>query len=92
MAGIPVSVVPAALAAAAKARGTVLDRMDACSPAPGGQIRSGAPHIRRMAIPADQIGLVIGSGGRTIKQLTADSGCSSMQARCSCGSRTTGLP
>ena len=74
VAGIPLSVIPEALKAATAARGVVLDRMATCSPPPRGSLAPQAPHIIRMTIPADNIGMVIGGGGRTIKQLQADTG------------------
>ena len=71
VAGIPLTVVPEALKAATAARGVVLDRMATCSPPPRGSLAAHAPHISRIMIPSESIGVVIG-GGRSDNQ--ADTG------------------
>jgi polyribonucleotide nucleotidyltransferase len=64
--GIPVSVLVEALAAARTARLEIIGVIEAAIPAPGGGFCPGAPEILTMKVKPDQIGLVIGGGGKTI--------------------------
>ena len=71
---IPVSVLREALEAAKKARLEILDVMEAEISSPRKEISPYAPKIVTLKIEPDQIGLIIGSGGKTIKAIKEDSG------------------
>lgn len=64
--GIPVSVLTEALEGARKARHQILDVIEKAIPAPRRTISPRAPEILTMKVKPEQIGLVIGSGGKTI--------------------------
>src|SRR3569832_2292205 len=64
--GIPVPILVEALAAAKKARLQILDVITAELAAPRASISPRAPEILTMKVRPDQIGLVIGGGGKTI--------------------------
>lgn len=64
--GIPVPILAEALEKARQARTQILDVIEAELPAPRPEISPRAPEIITLAIQPDQIGLVIGSGGKTI--------------------------
>lgn len=64
--GIPVPVLVEALEGAKKARLQILDVIEKEIAAPRPQISPRAPEILTMKVKPDQIGLVIGGGGKTI--------------------------
>ena len=64
--GIPLSVLVEALQGAKKAREHILDTIEAAIAAPRATISPRAPEIVTLRVKPDQIGLVIGSGGKTI--------------------------
>ncbi len=64
--GIPVDILVEALAAAKKARYHILDVIEAALAAPRPAISPRAPEILSLKVKPDQIGLVIGAGGKTI--------------------------
>ena len=64
--GIPVPVLVEALAGAKAARLEILDVIEKELPTPRAQISPRAPEILTMKVKPDQIGLVIGGGGKTI--------------------------
>lgn len=64
--GIPVAVLVEALAGAKQARMQILDVLEEEIAAPRAQISPRAPEILSMKVKPDQIGLVIGGGGKTI--------------------------
>jgi polyribonucleotide nucleotidyltransferase len=64
--GIPVSVLAEALEGAKKARYQILDIIEKEIPQPRAHISPRAPEILTMRVKPDQIGLVIGGGGKTI--------------------------
>ena len=64
--GIPVPVLVEALKGAKTARAQILDVIEKAIPAPRGTISPRAPEILSMKVKPDQIGLVIGGGGKTI--------------------------
>jgi len=66
LAGVPVPVLVEALAGAKAARLHILETITAALPAPRPKISSRAPEIIAMSVRPEQIGLVIGSGGKTI--------------------------
>lgn len=53
--------------------------MEACTPPPRRALAPHAPRILRISIPTDKVGSLIGPGGRTIRGIMAESGCSSVQ-------------
>lgn len=64
--GVPSSVLTEALHAARKARLTILEVLAGALPGPRKDVASHAPHINVIKIKPSFIGLVIGSGGKTI--------------------------
>ncbi|HWB34300.1 MAG TPA: polyribonucleotide nucleotidyltransferase [Candidatus Paceibacterota bacterium] len=64
--GIPLEVLTEALAGAKKARFQILDVIEKAIEAPRATISPRAPEIITMKVKPDQIGLVIGGGGKTI--------------------------
>lgn len=73
--GVPVAVLQEAFAQAKKARMEIMDVMLAAIPEPRKDINPRAPKIISLTIKEDQIGLVIGSGGKTINGIKETSGC-----------------
>jgi polyribonucleotide nucleotidyltransferase len=72
--GVPIPILSDALAAAKKARFHILDVMTKEIPEPRKEISPNAPKILVLTIKQDQIGLVIGGGGKTIKEIKEKSG------------------
>jgi polyribonucleotide nucleotidyltransferase len=72
--GIPVPVLVEALAAAKKARYEILDVIEKEIAAPRATISPRAPEIVSMRVRPDQIGLVIGGGGKTINGIKDTTG------------------
>ncbi len=71
--GIPLSILAGALEKARQARLEILSVMTAELSAPRTHISPRAPEIISLHIKPDQIGLVIGGGGKTINKIKADS-------------------
>lgn len=69
---IPVEILKEALAHARDARMEILKVLTKAIPAPRAEICASAPKILRMKIRDDQIGLVIGSSGKTINKIKKD--------------------
>jgi polyribonucleotide nucleotidyltransferase len=76
--GITPEIFSKALAAAKAARYTILDLIEATLPAPRAELSPYAPIIRTLSIDPSQIGLVIGSGGKTINGIIEQFGISSI--------------
>jgi polyribonucleotide nucleotidyltransferase len=72
--GIPVKILGEALEKARVARLHILETMEAEIRAPRGDISPRAPKILVVKIKPDQIGLVIGGGGKTINGIKDDTG------------------
>ncbi|MEM9336895.1 MAG: polyribonucleotide nucleotidyltransferase [Patescibacteria group bacterium] len=72
--GIPVPVLAEALEKAKAARLHILETMTAAIAAPREKISPRAPEIVTLTILPDQIGLVIGSGGKTINGIKDETG------------------
>ncbi len=72
--GIPVPVLREALEKAKQARLTILETMKEAIAEPRATISPRAPEIITFSIMPDQIGLVIGSGGKTINEIKDTSG------------------
>ncbi len=71
--GIPVPVLEEALQKAKAARLQILGVINSEIPATRAQLSSNAPHIISLKINPNQIGLVIGSGGKTITKIKEES-------------------
>ena len=76
--GITPEVFSAALEKGRSARLAILDTIAGTISAPRDSISPYAPHIRTLSIHPDLIGGVIGTGGKTIKKLRADTGADSI--------------
>lgn len=72
--GVSKEIMKDALAAARRARLFILDAMLAVLPAPRAQISQYAPKVVRITIDPEMIGLVIGSGGKTVNQIIKECG------------------
>jgi polyribonucleotide nucleotidyltransferase len=72
--GVPLHILGEALEKAKAARLQILDTMTAAIAAPRETISPRAPEIVVLKISPDQIGLVIGGGGKTINAIKEDSG------------------
>lgn len=74
LAGVPVSILKEALVGAKKARLEILDVIEKEIPTPRADISDYAPKILTTRVKEDQIGLVIGGGGKTINGIKDDTG------------------
>ncbi|MFW6210291.1 MAG: polyribonucleotide nucleotidyltransferase [Patescibacteria group bacterium] len=74
VAGIPIPILAEALEHAKAARLHILESIVAELPAPRAHISPRAPEIISLTIKPEQIGLVIGGGGKTINSIKEDSG------------------
>ncbi|HWA32021.1 MAG TPA: polyribonucleotide nucleotidyltransferase [Candidatus Paceibacterota bacterium] len=72
--GVPVKILGEAMRQSKDARLKIIERIEEEIPAPRKDISPNAPKILIMKIKVDQIGLVIGSGGKTIKEISEKSG------------------
>jgi len=72
--GVPREVFVQAFAQARDARLYILGKITGAIAAPREELSQYAPRIFTMHIEPEQIGLVIGPGGKTIKKITADTG------------------
>ncbi len=72
--GIPRDVMVQALEQARQARLHILGKINEALVAPRGTLSKFAPSIFSIEINPEKIGAVIGPGGKTIKQITADTG------------------
>ncbi len=73
--GISTELVKKALAEAKTARLFIMDKMMQAIARPKEKISDFAPHIESFKISQDKIGAVIGPGGKNIKKIIADTGC-----------------
>lgn len=72
--GISTDIMREALERAKKARLFILDKMDAVIQAPREKLSVHAPRILNLKIEVDEIGLVIGPGGKTIRDIQEKTG------------------
>jgi polyribonucleotide nucleotidyltransferase len=72
--GVPIKILGEAMKQSTKARLAILDRIEKEISAPRKEISPNAPKILIIKILQDQIGLVIGSGGKTIKEIKEKTG------------------
>jgi polyribonucleotide nucleotidyltransferase len=74
-AGISMAITKEALADAKTARLHVLAKMQEAIANPRTELSPHAPRMVRIMIPSDKIGMLIGPGGKTIRELEARTGC-----------------
>lgn len=74
VAGVTAAVLAEALAAAKKTRLSILETMLKVMPEPRQQISPYAPKVKVIKVAKEQIGEVIGPGGRVIRQIIAETG------------------
>ncbi|MEX1254004.1 MAG: polyribonucleotide nucleotidyltransferase [Dehalococcoidia bacterium] len=74
--GITLEVMEKALAQAKDARLFILGKIDETISAPREELSRWAPRMQRIQIPVDKIGAVIGPGGRVIRSIIEETGCS----------------
>jgi len=72
--GVPVKILGEAMVQSKKARLAIIERIEKEISAPRAEISVNAPKILMMKINPDQIGMVIGGGGKTIKDIKERSG------------------
>ena len=72
--GVPIKILGEAMLQSKKTRIQILDTIEKEIPKPRAEISPNAPKILIMKINPDQIGMVIGSGGKTIKDIKERSG------------------
>lgn len=72
--GVPIKILLEAMIQSKKARIAIIDRIEKEIGAPRKEISPNAPKILIIKIKPDQIGMVIGSGGKTIKEIKEKSG------------------
>jgi len=74
--GITIDVMKEALAQAKEARLTILETIKATLPEHRPDLSQWAPRMQRIQIPVEKIGSVIGPGGRIIRSIIEETGCS----------------
>ncbi|HEY0438180.1 MAG TPA: polyribonucleotide nucleotidyltransferase, partial [Phenylobacterium sp.] len=72
--GITEAIMKQALAQAKGGRDHILDEMNKAMEAPRAELGEHAPKIETIKIPVDKIREVIGSGGKVIREITAETG------------------
>ena len=73
--GITIDVMKEALAQAKEARLKILDVIQATLPEPRAELSQWAPRMQRIQIPVEKIGSLIGPGGRIIRSIIEETGC-----------------
>lgn len=72
--GVPIKILGEAMRQAKSARVSILDRIEKEISAPRKDISSNAPKILIIKIKPDMIGMIIGGGGKTIKEIKEKTG------------------
>ena len=72
--GISPAILKEALVDAKKAREHILTQIETSLPSPRKSLKDSAPHIVSVPLDPERVGAVIGSGGKTIKKLSEDTG------------------
>ncbi|MFZ4099530.1 MAG: polyribonucleotide nucleotidyltransferase [Chlamydiia bacterium] len=72
--GITIEIMRAALAQAKQGRAHILDKMLAVCPRPREEMPSHAPRIETIQVAPNQIGMIIGPGGKQIRAIVEHSG------------------
>ena len=70
--GVTPQILSEALEQARKARLEIIDHMEETLPEPREEVSEFAPKTVKIKIPTDKIGMVIGSGGSTIKEIVSE--------------------
>lgn len=70
IAGVSAEIMEKALAQAKRSRLHILSKMNECINEPAKDVSKYAPKIENLKIPVDKIGAVIGSGGKTIQNIS----------------------
>jgi polyribonucleotide nucleotidyltransferase len=73
--GITYEIMEEALKQARDARLYILEKIREVIPEPRGELSPFAPRMYRISVPQDKIGMVIGPGGRMIRSIIEDTGC-----------------
>ncbi len=73
--GLSLEIMKAALEQARAARLSILGNLTACLPAPRPELSPYAPRLYTIYIPKDKIGDVIGTGGKIIRSIIEETGC-----------------
>jgi polyribonucleotide nucleotidyltransferase len=74
--GISMAVIEQALKQAGEARAIILEKMAQAITQSRPELNAHAPRMYKLTIDPEKIGAVIGSGGKTIRQITDDTGAS----------------
>ncbi len=72
--GLEINLLKEAFAKSKKARLQIIDIMEKCISKPRSTISEYAPRIKKIPIPSDKVGLLIGPGGKTIRQIQERTG------------------
>jgi len=72
--GVPIKILAEAMKQSRKAHAIILEKMEKEIAAPRAEISKNAPKILIIRIKPDQIGMIIGGGGKTIKDIKERSG------------------
>jgi polyribonucleotide nucleotidyltransferase len=72
--GITPALMSQALSQAREARMHILDKIEACIPAPRPELKPHAPRITVLKIDPDKIGAIIGPGGKVIRAIQDETG------------------
>ncbi len=72
--GVPIKILGEAMVQAKKTRTKIIERIEQEISAPRKEISPNAPRIIMIKIKPDQIGMVIGGGGKTIKEIKEKTG------------------
>lgn len=72
--GVPIKILGEAMRQSAKARLAILERIEAEIATPRAEISPNAPKILMTKVLKDQIGMIIGSGGKNIKEIMEKTG------------------
>ena len=72
--GVPIKILAEAMKQSTKARTAILEEIEKQIPTPRTEISPNAPRILIIKIKPDQIGMVIGGGGKTIKEIKEKTG------------------
>ena len=72
--GVPIKILKEAMDQSKVARISIIEKIEKEIPKPRAEISPNAPKILIMKIKVDQIGMVIGGGGKTIKEIMAKTG------------------
>ena len=74
--GITIEIMKQALAQARDARMTILEKITETIPQHRDELSKWAPRMQRLQIPVEKIGSLIGPGGRVIRSIIEETGCS----------------